>query len=192
MTTQQIRDKFVTFFTQNGHAELPPSSLIPTDPSVLFTTAGMQQFKEWFVKPELAKHKRVVTIQPCLRTSDIEEVGDANHLTYFEMLGNFAFGDYGKKEAIEYAVEWLKKDFGIEESMLRFSFFGGEGVLPEDEESRKILFDRFDAKSIAGKGKADNFWGPTGETGPCGPTVEFYYRGIEIWNLVFNEYFNCL
>ncbi len=189
MTSQDIRDKFVAFFKEKGHTELPASSLVPTDPSVLFTTAGMQQFKEWFVKPELAKHKRVVTIQPCLRTSDIEEVGDETHLTYFEMLGNFSFGDYGKKEAIEYALEWFRKDFGVEESMLTFSYFGGEGVLEEDSESRAILFDRLDPKSIEKKGRSDNFWGPTGDTGPCGPTVEFYYKGIEIWNLVFNEYF---
>ncbi|MFY9484667.1 MAG: alanine--tRNA ligase-related protein [Patescibacteria group bacterium] len=189
MTSQDIRDKFVAFFKEKGHTELPASSLVPTDPSVLFTTAGMQQFKEWFVKPELAKHKRVVTIQPCLRTSDIEAVGDETHLTYFEMLGNFSFGVYGKKEAIEYALEWFRKDFGVEESMLTFSYFGGEGVLEEDSESRAILFDRLDPKSIEKKGRSDNFWGPTGDTGPCGPTVEFYYKGIEIWNLVFNEYF---
>src|SRR3990172_7048401 len=108
MDSNTLRKKFIQFFASRGHKELPPSSLVPgNDPSVLFTTAGMQQFKRFYTHPEEAPAKNIITCQPCLRTSDIEEVGDGTHLTFFEMLGNFSFGGYGKKEAIEFAWEFL-------------------------------------------------------------------------------------
>ena len=189
MTTQNIREKFAAFFKSKGHIELPASSLIPTDPSVLFTTAGMQQFKEWFVNPELAKHKRVVTIQPCLRTSDIEEVGDETHLTYFEMLGHFSFGDYFKKDAIEWGWNFITKELSVSLDRVNATYFGGDDDLPADAESLEILKNYLPADRIEGRGREDNFWGPIGEEGPCGPNIEFYVDGVEIWNSVFNEYY---
>lgn len=189
MKAQQIRDKFVKFFEALDHVVLPPSSLIPTDPTVLFTTAGMQQFKEWFVRPELAKHKRVVTIQPCFRTSDIEEVGDETHLTFFEMLGHFSFGDYFKKEAIEWGWQFLRSELGIPGKEISATYFRGEGDLPADKESFEILKQYLSEDRIEARSKADNFWGPTGDEGPCGPNIEFHVKGVEIWNSVFNQYY---
>lgn len=189
MRVEQIRDKFVEFFKGRGHVLLPASSLIPTDPTVLFTTAGMQQFKEWFVDPKLAKHKRVVTIQPCFRTSDIDEVGDATHLTYFEMLGHFSFGDYFKAEAIEWGWQFITNELKVNKLRVRATYFGGEGELDADNESLEILKQFLPEDRIDAKDKADNFWGPTGEEGPCGPNIEFWVNGVEIWNSVFNQYY---
>ena len=111
MNARELREKFIIFFESKGHKILPSSSLIPKDdPSVLLTTAGMQQFKNWFAGNEEPKYHRVATVQKSFRTSDIEEVGDATHNTFFEMLGNFSFGGYLKKEAIEYAHEFLIKE----------------------------------------------------------------------------------
>ncbi|MCD6422382.1 alanine--tRNA ligase [bacterium] len=189
MSAKKVRQKFVAFFKERGHQLYPSSSLIPeNDPSVLFTTAGMQQFKDWFsgkLKPEA---KRVVTIQKCLRTSDLEEVGDETHLTFFEMLGNFSFGDYFKKEAIRWAKEFLENELKIEPDRIQVSAFKGEKGIPKDEESIRILRE-LGYQNILLQGKKDNFWGPTGEEGPCGPTVEFLVDGVEVWNLVFNEYY---
>ncbi len=189
LSGQALREKFLAFFRERGHKIYPSSSLIPeNDPSVLFTTAGMQQFKDWFsgrVKPEA---KRVVTVQKCVRTSDIEEVGDSTHLTFFEMLGNFSFGDYFKKEAISWAKEFLEKELKIEPSRIEVTAFGGDETIPQDKESIKVLRSLGYKKVILG-GRKDNFWGPTGEEGPCGPTVEFLVDGVEVWNLVFNQYF---
>lgn len=197
---QEIRNKFVKFFEDRRHVLLPPSSLIPADPSVLFTSAGMQQFKPWFIDSALAKNKRVVTIQPCFRTSDIEEVGDATHLTYFEMLGHFSFGDparhasagvaggYFKKEAIEWGYEFIVSELRVSELRVSATYFGGDDQIPADTESLNELKKYLPENKIEARGKADNFWGPTGSEGPCGPNVEFYVDGVEIWNAVFNEY----
>src|SRR3990172_10241930 len=114
MNSRELREKFIEFFVERGHKQIPAASLMPeNDPSVLFTTAGMQQFKRFYTHPEEAPAKNVVTIQPCLRTSDIEEVGDGTHLTFFEMLGNFSFGGYFKEKAIEIAYEFLTKELEI-------------------------------------------------------------------------------
>ena len=168
---------------------MPSSSLIPDDPSVLFTTAGMQQFKLYYTNPEKAPAKNIVSIQKCLRTSDIDQVGDESHLTFFEMLGNFSFGGYGKKEAIEYAHEFITKELGLKIDYV--SVFGGDGNISADEESEKIWESIDPGLEVKKAGKADNFWGPTGLEGPCGPTTEIYVNGVEIWNIVFNEYY-CL
>ncbi len=187
MTHSEIRQKFIHFFTAHGHAAVPSSSLLPDDPSVLFTTAGMQQFKPYYTKPELASAPNVVSIQKCVRTSDIDEVGDERHLTFFEMLGNFSFGGYFKKEAIQYAYEFIVKERG--RTIDYVSVFGGEGSIPADEESEKIWKELDPSVTVKKFGRADNFWGPTGDEGPCGPTTEIYVDGIEIWNVVFNQYF---
>ncbi len=177
---------------------MPSSSLIPADPSVLLTTAGMQQFKQYYTQPELADRdfgsRNTVSIQKSFRTSDIDEVGDETHLTFFEMMGNFSFGGYFKKEAIEYAHEFITKEMGLEIDYV--SIFAGDpstalGAGPEvpiDSESEQI-WQSLGIKDIKKFGREDNFWGPTGAEGPCGPTTEIYVNGVEVWNIVFNEYY---
>ncbi|MCD6194643.1 alanine--tRNA ligase [bacterium] len=187
-SAQNLRDKFLSFFKEKGHKIYPSSSLIPeNDPSVLFTTAGMQQFKDWFLGVRQPEAKRVVTVQKCVRTSDIEEVGDKTHLTFFEMLGNFSFGDYFKKEAILWAKEFLEKELRIDPQRIEVTAFKGDEKTPQDKDSIAIL-EKLGYR-IKLQGREDNFWGPTGEEGPCGPTVEFLVDGVEVWNLVFNQYF---
>lgn len=192
MTSDQIRGKFLEFFQKHGHIVRPSSSLVPeNDPSVLFTTAGMQQFKLYYIGQADAQKdfqsKNVTTVQKCVRTSDIDEVGDERHLTFFEMLGNFSFGDYFKEGAIRLAYEFVTKEMGLEIDYV--TVFAGENNVPADVESEKI-WKSFDAGITVKKcGRADNFWGPTGEEGPCGPTTEVYVDGIEIWNIVFNEFY---
>lgn len=195
MNSNEVRDKFLKFFESKGHKIMPSSSLVPeNDPSVLFTTAGMQQFKPYYGAPDNAikdfGNKNITTSQKCVRTGDIEEVGDATHLTFFEMLGNFSFGGYGRKEAIEYAHEFITKELGLPISYV--TFYKGEGVVPKDEESRAI-WESLGVVDIREDG-ADVFWGPTGLNGPCGPTTEIYCKNadgqdVEVWNIVFNEYF---
>lgn len=216
MGSDEIRKKFLDFFEKRGHKIVPSSSLMPTDPSVLFTTAGMQQFKEYFLGKKSPYGKRAASCQKCFRTSDIDEVGDSSHLTFLEMLGNFSFGDYFKKETIDWALEFLTKVCQIPKSKLWFGYFGGDPsissgqAVPEDKESLGILEKLGIPKNrVYGFGREDNFWGPTGEEGPCGPTCEIHYdltakpcvkgkdcgpnchcgRFVEVWNLVFNEYY---
>ncbi len=191
MTSREIRQKFLDFFAARGHAVVKSSSLIPSDPSVLFTTAGMQQFKPYYVGTSDAisdfGSKNTVSVQKCIRTSDIDEVGDERHLTFFEMLGNFSFGGYFKEEAIKLAHEFVTKVMGLKIDYV--TVFKGEGDVPADTESEKI-WKLLDSGIVVKKfGRADNFWGPTGDEGPCGPTTEIYVDGIEIWNVVFNQYF---
>lgn len=189
MTTNEIRQKFLKFFEGKGHTVLPSSSLVPKDdPSVLLTTAGMQQFKKWFLDADSADHKRVVTIQKCVRTSDIEEVGDETHLTFFEMLGNFSFGDYFKEEAIRWGLEFIEKELGVERRRIWVSIFKGDNEVPRDDESERI-WKSLGITDIREFGREDNFWGPTGTEGPCGPTSEIYVDDVEVWNLVFNEFY---
>ena len=195
MQSDEIRLKFLKFFENRGHKIIPSASLVPeNDPSVLFTTAGMQQFKPYYTNPESADQdfgtRNIVTVQKCVRTSDIDEVGDDTHHTFLEMLGNFSFGGYGKKEAIEYAHEFIIKELGLKISYV--TFYKGEGVVPKDEES-KAIWKELGMKDTKEDG-ADVFWGPTGDSGPCGPTTEIYCKNasgkdVEIWNIVFNEYF---
>ena len=210
MTSNKLRSEFLKFFEKKGHKIVPSSSLLPTDASVLFTTAGMQQFKEYFLGEKSPHGNRVVSCQKCFRTSDIETVGDASHLTFLEMLGNFSFGDYYKEEAIKYALEFLIENCKLKIENLYFTYFKGDKEVPEDKESKKIWRKLgIPADRIYGCDREDNFWGPTGQEGPCGPTTEIHYdltgqpckkqegcvpncncgRFIELWNLVFNEYY---
>ncbi len=209
MTSFELREKFLKFFEGKGHKIVPSSSLLPADPSVLFTTAGMQQFKSYFLKEPSPHGNRVVSCQKCFRTSDIEEIGDNIHLTFLEMLGNFSFGDYFKKESIEWALEFLIENCKLKIENLWITVFKGDKEVPEDKESREIWKKLgFPEEKIHGFLRKDNFWGPTGEEGPCGPTTEIHYdltekscslgkkclpnckcgRFVELWNLVFNEY----
>src|SRR3989344_2140556 len=180
MESQEIRKKFLEFFAGREHAIVPSSSLVTDDPSVLFTTAGMQQFKPYYLgkrDPEADfGQKNTVTAQKSVRTSDINEVGDERHLTFFEMLGNFSFGGYWKREAIEYAHKFVTKEMGLKIDYV--TVFEGEEGVPEDKESEEI-WKSIDLNIVVKKfGRADNFWGPTGEEGPCGPTTEVYVDGI--------------
>ncbi|MFA6523940.1 MAG: alanine--tRNA ligase [Candidatus Paceibacterota bacterium] len=195
MQSNEIREKFLKFFESKGHKIMPSSSLVPeNDPSVLFTTAGMQQFKKYYLDPSLADKelgsKNITTVQKCVRTGDIDEVGDNTHNTFFEMLGNFSFGGYGRREAITYAYEFITKEMNLEISYV--TVYQGSENVPKDEESKNI-WQELGLKDIKEEG-ADVFWGPTGDSGPCGPTTEIYCKNasgedVEIWNIVFNEYF---
>ena len=189
MDSGKIREEFLEFFEKNGHKIVPSSSLLPSDLSVLFTTAGMQQFKPYFLEEKSPYGNKVTSCQKCFRTSDIEEVGDESHLTFFEMLGNFSFNEYGKEEAIKLAKEFLDS---INIKIDYVTVFAGDKDVPRDEESVKVWneFGFFEKSgNLRFAGKEDNFWGPTGEEGPCGPTTEIYSQGIEIWNIVFNQFY---
>jgi alanyl-tRNA synthetase len=196
MQSSEIRNSFLAFFESKGHKIVTSSSLVPEgDISVLFTTAGMQQFKGYYSAPQNAVTDfgtpNVTSVQKCVRTGDIDEVGDATHLSFFEMLGNFSFGGYGRKEAIEYAHEFITQKLGLTISYV--TIYRGEGIVPKDEESYEIWRSLDENLEIREDG-ADVFWGPTGDSGPCGPTTEIYLKNadgvdVEVWNIVFNEYF---
>ena len=183
------------FFEKRGHKIVPSSSLLPKDdPSVLLTTAGMQQFKSYYTgeKDPIKDFgaRRAASIQKSFRTSDIDKVGNESHLTFFEMLGNFSFGDYFKENAIKWAWEFITKEMGISPERCYVSVFNGDNKVPEDKESIEIWKSLgLSDNKIKKAGRKDNFWGPTSNEGPCGPTSEIYVDNIEIWNLVFNEYY---
>ncbi len=204
--SQDIREKFIKYFVGKGHLHLPSSSLVPSDdPTLLFTTAGMVPFKPYFLGQGDPPAKRITTIQKCFRTTDIEKIGiTPRHLTFLEMLGNFSFGDYFKKEAIEFAYEFLIEELRLPLSSLWISIY------EEDDEAFEIWNKHIGISNerIVRLGKEDNFWGPPGPTGPCGPCSEIYYdfgpknkeeedlkpgdpgdRFMEIWNLVFMTYY---
>ncbi len=204
MKSSDIRKKFLKFFEGKGHKVLPGSSLIPSDPTVLLTLAGMLQFKPVFLGIEKPKHKRVTTVQKCIRMNDIEKVGrTSRHQTFFEMLGNFSFGDYFKKEAVLYAWELLTKEFGLPKERLLIA------VYEKDNEAFDIWKNDIGVppERIFRLGEDNNFWA-AGATGPCGPCSEIYYdlgaglgcgkkgcapgcdcdRFLEVWNLVFIQY----
>lgn len=184
------------FFTSNNHSIFPSSSLTNSgDPSVILTTAGMQQFKPYYLDSKKARQEikgiGVASAQKCFRTTDIDEVGDATHNTFFEMLGNFSFGGYFKEEAIAFAYEFITKRVGLPISYV--TIFEGSPGVPRDEVSEQI-WRRLGVSDIRQEGMEDVFWGPTGENGPCGPTTEIYCKNsagqdVEIWNIVFNEFF---
>ena len=189
MESSEIRKRFLDFFAQRGHAVVPSSSLIPDDPSVLLTTAGMQQFKSYYTGAADPMRdfgsRNTSSVQKSFRTSDIDEVGDESHLTFFEMLGNFSFGGYFKEEAIRLAHDFFE---ALELPIQYVTVFVGDQSVPADMESERI-WRGLGVTDIRKKGRADNFWGPTGSEGPCGPTTEIYVRDTEIWNIVFNEYY---
>ncbi len=200
MKVQEIRKAFIEFFKEKGHKVLPSSGLVPIgDPTLLFTSAGMVQFKKlWSGEVELP-YTRAVSCQKCLRASDLEEVGKSpKYMTFFEMLGNFSFGDYLKAEAIEWAWELITKVIKLPENKLCITVFN------KDEEAYKIWQKYIEKGRIYKLGKEDNFWTPVGGRGACGPCSEIFYdmgeefkgkkpgdegnRFIEIWNLVFPQY----
>ncbi len=207
MNVNDLRESFLQFFKDRGHRVIPSSSLVPRDdPSLLFTTAGMVQFKPMFAGTVKLEYTRAASIQKCLRTSDLENVGKTGrHCTFFEMLGNFSFGDYFKKEAIQYAWDYSTDVIGFPREDIWISIY------EEDDESFE-LWNRMigiPAPRIVRLGKKDNFWGPAGDSGACGPCSELYLdrgpghgcgssdcrpgcdcdRFLEYWNLVFNQYY---
>ena len=211
-SSKELRSEFLTFFESKGHKIVSSAPLLPQDdPTLLFVNAGMVQFKDVFTGKEKRPYTRATTSQKCVRAggkhNDLENVGrTARHHTFFEMLGNFSFGDYFKKDACLYAWEFLTKVLGIDPSKMSVTVFGGEGDLPADEEAEKIWRDvvGVPAHAISRKGVADNFWA-MGDTGPCGPCTEIHYdRGknkgqfggddaegdqiMEVWNLVFMQF----
>src|SRR5271157_5325368 len=217
LTGSQVRRKFLDFFISKGHKEVHSSSLVPqNDPTLLFTNAGMNQFKDVFLGIEKRDYSRATSSQKCVRAggkhNDLENVGFTNrHHTFFEMLGNFSFGDYFKKDAIAYAWELVtsKEWFGIDPEKLYVTIFQGEGDVPRDDEAEQLWRAvGVRPERIFAMGMKDNFW-QMGDTGPCGPCSEIHYdmgiaasdsghtdckfpcecgRYVEIWNLVFMQY----
>lgn len=208
MKAQEMRDTFVSYFIGKGHKEIPSASILPeNDPSVLFTTAGMHPLVPYLLGERHPQGKRLVNIQKCLRTDDIDEVGDEFHHTYFEMLGNWSLGDYFKNESIQMSYEFLTSVLGIPSSKLAVTVFGGHKNIPKDIEAHEcwIAIGLNDNQIFYG-GMKENWWGPAGKTGPCGPDTEIFYdtgkipcgdgcgplcncgRFVEIWNNVFMQY----
>jgi alanyl-tRNA synthetase len=215
MTSFELRQKYLDFFKAKDHAVISSASLIPeNDPTVLFTTAGMHPLVPYLLGEKHPARTRLVNAQKCIRTGDIEEVGDATHHTFFEMMGNWSLGDYFKKESIAYSWEFLTgnndKCLGLDKNRLAVSVFQGDADAPFDEGAYNIWSEIFKQNNlplerIAKLPKKNNWWGPAGQTGPCGPDTEiFYWVGdpdkipagfnddnnlwVEIWNNVFMEY----
>jgi len=163
--------------------------LIPeNDPTVLFTTAGMHPLVPFLLGQKHPLGKRLTGVQRCIRTGDIDEVGDEVHHTFFEMLGNWSLGDYWKEEAINYGLEFLTKELKITKEKISVTYFKGDKDDPKDSESEKIWKSQ-EIKKIKFLPKKDNWWGPAGKTGPCGPDTEIFVNNVEIWNVgVFMEY----
>jgi len=193
MSHSEIREKFLKFFQDRGHKVVPSSSLLPADPSVLFTTAGMQQFKPYFMgTADPLKDfgtKRVASIQKSMRTSDIDEVGDKSHFTFFEMLGHFSFGDYFKKETIQWTYEFLTEELGISKDRISATVFAGDEKIPFDSESYDAWAQLIPQDKIRKGPRADNVWGPAGPEGPCGAANEVYVDDLEVATLVFMEFY---
>ena len=185
---KELIKKYIEFFKTEGHKEIPNSSLIPeNDPTVLFTTAGMHPLVPFLLGQKHPLGKRLVGLQKCIRTGDIEEVGDEIHHTFFEMLGNWSFGDYWKKQAIEYSFEFLTKGLKISKEDISVTCFAGDDKISKDNEASEI-WGKTGIKKIKFLGKKDNWWGPAGKTGPCGPDTEIFVNNVEIWNDVFMQY----
>lgn len=176
-TRQDLIKKYIEFFKSKSHREIPSSSLIPeNDPTVLFTTAGMHPLVPFLLGQKHPLGKRLVDVQKCIRTQDIEEVGDSIHHTFFEMLGNWSLGDYFKKEAIEFTFEFHNKILGIPIERYAVSVFAGDKDASKDEESSSVWTKLGIPKGrIVFLPKSDNWWGPAGTVGPCGPCTEQFY-----------------
>ncbi len=218
MTADQIRSAFLDYFEQRGHRLVRSSSLVPeSDPTLLFANAGMNQFKDVFLGQQRRDYTRAASSQKCVRAggkhNDLENVGQtARHHTFFEMLGNFSFGDYFKREAIAYAWEFLTRDLGLAAERLKVTIFKGENGVPRDSQAHGFWLEHVAAERILELSAKDNFWA-MGETGPCGPCSEIHYfqgdtlpcpeaaagrecpgvccecdRWLEVWNLVFMQF----
>ena len=215
-TSEKIRETFLGYFESKGHSRMASSSLIPVgDPTLLFTSAGMVQFKSYFTGETEPPNRRLTTSQKCFRTPDIEEVGDATHNTLFEMLGNFSIGDYFKKEAVDFAIELMTEGYGF--PLEKFA----AAVHDTDDETRELWVAKgIPRERVYSYGDDENWWGPAGDEGPCGPCSELHYdygeglgcledncapnctnvmdngdvcdRYVELWNLVFMQFYHHL
>lgn len=208
MRAYELRRKYIEFFKAHGHKEIPSAPVVPeNDPTVLFTTAGMHPLVPYLLGEPHPQGKRLTDYQKCIRTGDIDSVGDNSHLTFFEMLGNWSLGDYFKNESIHMSYEFLEKELGFDMNKISVTVFEGEDGIPRDEEAAKIWEEAGIPKErIFYCSREHNWWGPAGETGPCGPDTEIFYdtgkekcgpncdpscscgKYLEIWNNVFMQY----
>jgi alanyl-tRNA synthetase len=209
MTARELREKYLEFFKFKGHTIIPSASLVPSevDPSVLFTTAGMHPLVPYLLGENHPGGKRVTNVQKCMRTGDIDEIGDTTHHTFFEMLGNWSFGDYFKKESLAWSWEFLTSPswLNLDKNKIAVSVFAGDADARFDSEAYEIWKSLgVDENKIAKLPKENNWWGPAGAIGPCGPDSEIFYwsgkdippekfdpedvRWTEIWNNVFMQY----
>ena len=209
LTTVQLREQYLNFFVNKDHTLIRSASLIPdNDPTVLFTTAGMHPLVPYLLGAKHPGGTRLTDVQKCVRTGDIDEVGDATHCTFFEMLGNWSLGDYFKEESISYSYELLTEVLGIPSDRLAVSVFKGDEDCARDTFSAEVWEDKgIKKENIFYLPKKNNWWGPAGITGPCGPDTEIFFitgkekcceecspacdcgRYVEIWNNVFMEFF---
>lgn len=208
MTANELRTMYVNFFKERGHKEIASASLLPeNDPTVLFTTAGMHPLVPYLLGEKHPSGKRLTDVQKCVRTEDIDEVGDDTHCTFFEMLGNWSLGDYFKQESISMSFEFLTKHLNIPVERLAVTVFEGDEVVSADEEAVEIWKSHgLKDEQIFRYGREYNWWGPAGQTGPCGPDTEIFYdmgkpkcgpncgpschcgKYVEIWNNVFMQF----
>jgi alanyl-tRNA synthetase len=208
MQARELKEKFINFFISNQHIEIPSSALIPeNDPTTLFISAGMHPLVPYLLGQAHPLGKRLTDVQKCVRTGDIDEVGDGYHHTFFEMLGNWSLGDYFKKEMIPWSYQFLTQELNINPDYLHVTCFEGDDNSPKDTESYNLwLAQGLPEKQVHYLGKKDNWWGPAGSVGPCGPDTEMFIdthpeigeidfvngcqqgRIIEIWNDVFMQY----
>ncbi|MFA5406249.1 MAG: alanine--tRNA ligase [Candidatus Nanoarchaeia archaeon] len=206
MKAVELKRKYLDFFKSKGHIVIPSAPLIPEhDPTVLFTTAGMHPLVPFLMGQPHPKGKRLVDVQKCLRTGDIDDVGDDTHNTFFEMLGNWSLGDYFKQESLAWSYEFLTKVLGFNSEKIHVTVFAGDKDAPRDEEAASIWLG-LGVTNIHYLPKEDNWWGPAGEIGPCGPDSEIFIdtgktkcsknckpgckcaKYVEIWNNVFMQY----
>ena len=208
LTSDSLRKKWIKFFVERGHAPISSASLIPeNDPTVLFTTAGMHPLVPYLLGQPHPSGKRLCDTQKCVRTGDIDEVGDSSHCTFFEMLGNWSLGDYFKEQMVPWSYEFLTKELGLSPDRLAVTVFEGDKDCPRDEETA-ALWEKCGIKkeNIFYLGKKHNWWGPAGQTGPCGPDTEMFFdtgkpkcsencspacdcgKYIEVWNDVFMQF----
>ena len=202
MDSRTIRDRFLAFFGEREHTRVPSSPLVPNDPTLLLTNAGMNQFKPYFLGEQQPAFNRAMSVQKCFRTTDIDEVGKTTrHLTFFEMLGNFSFGDYYKAEASAWAWELVTDVYGMDPELLWVTIY------ETDDEALQVWVDGVGVRPerVIRRGRKDNFWS-MGVAGPCGPCSEIFFdrgdafgpasdlgpagneeRYVEIWNLVFMQ-----
>ncbi len=207
-TYHELRNLWLDFFKSKGHTEIPSASVLPeNDPTVLFTTAGMQPLIPYLMGQKHPAGTRLTDIQKCVRTNDISDVGDTSHLTFFQMMGNWSLGDYFKKEMVAWSFEFLTQKLGFKKEQLAVTCFAGDENAPRDEETAGYWKEQgLRDDQIFFCGKEDNWWGPAGQTGPCGPDTEMFIdngqpkccpdckpgchcgKYTEIWNDVFMQY----
>ncbi len=209
MTGDELRQSFLSFFAERGHAIIPSASLVPeNDPTALFTSAGMQPLMPYLLGESHPNGRRLTNVQKCLRTDDIEEVGDSSHNTFFEMLGFWSLGDYWKQDSLRWTLEWFTQVLGLEQERISVTVFAGDSDAPGDDEAVQTWLGLgIPHERIYYLPKKDNWWGPVGKTGLCGPDSELFYdtgrpkhgldcqpgcscgKYIEIGNNVFLHYY---